>query len=190
MVIANLSSIFLSLGAPSVSSLAFLVQKAAGSSITTQVKLLSFTNMISRLVVGPLADFIAPVPVSYPRLTADSTANSEGPSPNSSRYELGDVDDTEDAPFTGGNPKKSGVYYAFPRRHYVSRIAFLLCACALLLLSFVSFLASNSPVVRSQGASMGILSVGVGVSYGTTFTILCVHIPCVHTLGQCLTSPF
>lgn len=160
---ANLSSIFLSLNSPSASTFTLLVQKAAGSSITTQVQLLSVANMMSRLVIGPLADFIAPVPISYMRPTADE---SEG-SPRGSRYELGGVDE-ERSPLAG--TPKGAVYYAFPRRHYLSRMAFLLCACALLLLAFASFIGAGA-----QGASMGVLSVGVGVAYGTTFTILYVH---------------
>lgn len=171
MVITNLSFIFLSLGSLSISALAPLAPQAAGSSITTQVQLLSFSNTISRLVIGPLADFIAPVPISYMRPTVDLDSRERRPSPGSSRYELGDVNEAESAPLIDDN-SKSLVYYAFPRRHYLSRIAFLLGACTLLLLAFVSFVANNAAGAPPQEASMGILSVGVGASYGTTFTIL------------------
>lgn len=150
-----------------------LIQRAAGTSITTQVQLLSLTNTLSRLVIGPLADFIAPVPVSFLRPTTDAAADDEETSPSDgSRYELEGVDNSEVAPLTSDDYKKERVYYAFPRKHYVSRIAFLLGACTLLLFAFVSFLTSNSHGARAAGESMSLLSVGVGICYGMTFTVL------------------
>ena len=52
MVVSNLGSIVLSLPATSSSTT---------ENVAAQVRLLSFFNTISRLVVGPLADAIAPV---------------------------------------------------------------------------------------------------------------------------------
>lgn len=61
MVISNIGSIVVSL--PSVSPApSLLVPSSTDASVTaTQVRLLSLSNTISRLLVGPLADFVSPV---------------------------------------------------------------------------------------------------------------------------------
>ncbi|TCD60535.1 putative monocarboxylate transporter mch1 [Steccherinum ochraceum] len=113
-VMANLGSIFVSLPAKS------------GADISTQVQLLSASNTLSRLIVGPLADFVSPV-ASY---------------------------------------LHSGIW-SFPRKQHVSRIAFLTGAASVSALTFLWLVLT----VRTQ-AGMWFLSVGVGIVYGTTFTIL------------------
>ncbi|KAH8106737.1 MFS general substrate transporter [Cristinia sonorae] len=113
-VMANLGSIFVSLPAKH------------GADISTQVQLLSASNTLSRLVVGPLADFVSPV-ASY---------------------------------------LHSGVW-SFPRKQHVSRIAFLTCAALLSACTYLLLVLG----IRSQQA-MWPLSIGVGIIYGTTFTIL------------------
>ncbi|KIP08793.1 hypothetical protein PHLGIDRAFT_126758 [Phlebiopsis gigantea 11061_1 CR5-6] len=162
MVIANLSPIFLSLRSSGVPSSMLFAQGVrtltAGSSISTQIQLLSVTNTLARLTIGPLADFMAPVPVSFSR--------------GSGTVAAGSVPADAAANEAPGDPTKpkAGVYYAFPRAHYISRIAFLLGATLLCLTTFALFLMINSST--SKEGSMSLLSVGVGISYGTTFTIL------------------
>jgi len=113
-VMANLGSIFVSLSPKD------------GTSVSTQVQLLSATNTLSRLIVGPLADFVSPV-ASY---------------------------------------LHSGIW-SFPRKQHVSRIAFLTGAALLSTGTFLWLVIH----VRTQEA-MWLLSTGVGIVYGTTFTIL------------------
>ncbi|KAE9399257.1 MFS general substrate transporter [Gymnopus androsaceus JB14] len=66
MIIANVGTIVLSLPATLVQSL------ATEQSASLQVKILSISNTISRLLVGPLADFVSPV-FSYQRLEGFTT---------------------------------------------------------------------------------------------------------------------
>ncbi|KAI0082743.1 MFS general substrate transporter [Panus rudis PR-1116 ss-1] len=57
--------------------------------------------------------------------------------------------------------------WSFPRKHHVSRIVFLLGACVLLAITF----AWLEVGIRTREAIWS-LSLGVGVVYGTTFTVL------------------
>ena len=61
MVISNIGSIVLSL--PSASSPALISSTSSSTAImtSTQVRILSISNTISRLFVGPIADFVSPV---------------------------------------------------------------------------------------------------------------------------------
>lgn len=128
MVITNMGSLFQSLPAGSMPAGVLLTAKAAqGTTISTQVQLLSLTNTMVRLVVGPLADWAAPVPISVER---DDVA----PPPEEHDPEHVVPSHHHILPKT---------YYAFPRTHYVSRIAFLLGAATLLLCTFLAFLSVN-----------------------------------------------
>ncbi|KAI0273667.1 MFS general substrate transporter [Gloeopeniophorella convolvens] len=125
MVISNIGSIVLSLPSSSVSDVgarSFSPEVVT----TTQVRLLSLSNTFSRLLSGPLADFISPV-VSY---------------------------------LPGGVP-------SFPRKHLISRVAFLTGATLLLAMTF----SYQELAIRSPD-DLWILSIGTGAAYGTTFTIL------------------
>lgn len=65
MVISNIGSIIVSL--PPSTSAPSALQIASESSVTaTQVRLLSLSNTASRLLVGPLADFVSPAASSLP----------------------------------------------------------------------------------------------------------------------------
>lgn len=151
MVIANLSSIFMSLRSP---SLALLMQSVrtftVNTSISTQVQLLSLTNTLSRLVVGATADFLAPVPISFNRSAQDADAEPRDTSISDTRYELDGAPGLDDAPAKSN----TGVYYAFPRTHYISRIAFLLGGCLLLLTVFTLFLVINSNAPNAESMSL------------------------------------
>lgn len=57
MVISNIGTIVMALPPSSTGWLSFI----AGSPAAHQVKLLSISNTVSRIVVGPLADFVSPV---------------------------------------------------------------------------------------------------------------------------------
>ncbi|KAI0362273.1 MFS general substrate transporter [Trametes cingulata] len=116
MVVSNLGTIVLSL--PSSSS-------NATANVAAQVRLLSFFNTISRLLIGPLADLLAPV-ASY----------------------------------------LDGVW-AFSRRRRTSRVVFVV-ATALILATTFTWLEVG---VRTQEAIWP-LSVGTGIAYGSTFTVL------------------
>ncbi|KAH9857031.1 MFS general substrate transporter [Lenzites betulinus] len=117
MVISNLGSIVLALPAASAAS--------ASANVATQVRLLSFFNTASRLLIGPLADVLAPV-ASY----------------------------------------LDGVW-AFSRRRHASRVVFVV-ATALVLAATYAWLVL---AVRTQEAVWP-LSVGTGIAYGATFTVL------------------
>lgn len=92
MVISNIGSIVLSLPSSNLSS----SDIPSTISVTAdQVRLLSFANTISRLVVGPLADVVSPV-VSY---------------------------------------VSEGVSY-YPRKHLISRVAFLSGSCLLFIITY------------------------------------------------------
>ena len=122
MVVSNLGTIVLSLppGSPGGNTTA---------NVSSQVRLLSFFNTISRLIVGPLADALAPV---------------------ASRF--------------------NGVW-TFSRKRYTSRVVFMFGTSLLLALTF-GWLELG---VRTQ-ESVWPLSVGTGIAYGSTFTILYVHV--------------
>ncbi|KAI0363478.1 MFS general substrate transporter [Pilatotrama ljubarskyi] len=116
MVVSNLGTIILSL--PSSSSNATV-------NVAAQVRLLSFFNTISRLLIGPLADLLAPVALYL-----------------------------------------DGVW-AFSRRRHTSRVVFIV-ATALILAATFTWLEVG---VRTQEAIWP-LSVGTGIAYGSTFTVL------------------
>ncbi|KAF9483901.1 MFS general substrate transporter [Pholiota conissans] len=123
MVISNIGTISESLpAAPYHSTLA----STSSSSAALQVKLLSIANTISRIVVGPLADFVSPIASFLP----------------------------------------SGVR-TFPRKHVISRFSFLAGAASLLSLTFI-WLAVG---VHNQ-AQLWALSIGTGLSYSATFTVI------------------
>ncbi|PIL24136.1 hypothetical protein GSI_13888 [Ganoderma sinense ZZ0214-1] len=118
MVVSNLGTIVLSLPPSSPGG-------NTTTNVSSQVRLLSFFNTISRLIVGPVADALAPV---------------------ASRLD--------------------GVW-AFSRKRYTSRVVFMLGTSLLLALTF-GWLELG---VRTQ-ESVWPLSVGTGIAYGSTFTIL------------------
>ena len=144
MVISNIGTIVLSLPA-SPSSSELKVLDIPSTATSTQVRILSLSNTISRLLVGPVADFVSPV--------ASYLANGE-------RH--------------------------YPRKHRVSRIAFLAGSTILLASTFLWMEVG----VRSQAALWAVRyvlcchwlsaeqrpysydSIGAGISYGVTFTIL------------------
>ncbi|OJT14597.1 hypothetical protein TRAPUB_8843 [Trametes pubescens] len=117
MVVSNLGTIVLSLPSAGGSN--------ASANVATQVRLLSFFNTLSRLLMGPLADVLAPV-ASY----------------------------------------LDGVW-AFSRKRHASRVLFVVGA-ALVLAATFAWLELG---VRTQEAIWP-LSVGTGIAYGTTFTVL------------------
>jgi hypothetical protein len=94
MVISNIGTIILSLPSSSSTS-AMAAIPATDISNSTQVRLLSIANTCSRLLVGPLADFMSPVASYLP----------------------------------------SGIR-CFPRKHHVSRVAFLSAATFILAVTF------------------------------------------------------
>jgi len=65
MVISNIGTIVLSLYPEAVSGVRFL-SSSAESVTATQVRLLSISNTLSRLISGPLADFICPLTSHIP----------------------------------------------------------------------------------------------------------------------------
>lgn len=152
MVIANLSSIFLSLRTPSVQSITFLLHSAetfaAGTTISRQVQVLSLSNTLARLAIGPLVDLVAPVPVAFHR---SSETTQPGPQYTSSI----DTQDESDEEHNNIPLKtKADVYFAFPRTHYISRVAFLLGSCLLLLTTFTLFLVINSSSQNAESMTV------------------------------------
>jgi len=61
MVLGNIGTIVL--GVPETRDGIYSLPKAGGA---TQVRLLSLSNTIARLLCGPLADYLAPVPLAHP----------------------------------------------------------------------------------------------------------------------------
>ncbi|KAJ7940748.1 MFS general substrate transporter [Mycena leptocephala] len=117
MVLSNVGSIVLSL--PSASVTAYSGSSGAAA---LQVKALAISNTVTRLLTGPIADFVSPVVISEP------------PS---------------------------------PRKHYISRAVFLVVPAVVLALTSLWM----EVAVRSQ-ADLWVLSVGTGMAYGATFTVL------------------
>ncbi|KAJ7685074.1 MFS general substrate transporter [Mycena polygramma] len=117
MIISNVGTIVLSL--PPASSSVFSGSSGAAA---FQVKVLAITNTVTRLLIGPIADYVSPM--------------TSGPLPTH-------------------------------RKHYISRAVFLAGPAAVLALSFLWM----EVVVRSQ-ADIWVLSVGTGIAYGATFTVL------------------
>ncbi|KAF7978143.1 hypothetical protein HWV62_17468 [Athelia sp. TMB] len=127
MVMSNIGTIVLSLPPYPVSSGAGALRiPSADISTATQVRLLSLANTVTRLLVGPVADYTSPV-ASY---------------------------------LTNGEA-------FYPRRHFVSRVAFLAGAATLYAFTCLWMAAG----VYTQGA-LWALSVGTGITYGITFTLL------------------
>ncbi|KAJ7905378.1 MFS general substrate transporter [Mycena olivaceomarginata] len=118
MIISNVGSIVLSL--PSATA---TVLSGSSGAAALQVKTLAISNTVTRLLVGPIADFVSPTVAS-------------GLLPSS-------------------------------RRQYISRAVFLLGPAVVLGLTFLWM----DVFVRSQ-ADVWVLSVGTGIAYGGTFTIL------------------
>ncbi|KAI0035708.1 MFS general substrate transporter [Vararia minispora EC-137] len=125
MVISNIGSITLSL--PSVRTAGFVaLDRETDIATSTQVRVISLSNTVARLVSGPLADFISPIASYLP----------------------------------------SGVR-SYPRKHWISRMAFTVGAGVLCVLGFLSL----EIAIRSQ-ASLWWLSVCTGTAYGVMFTVL------------------
>ncbi|KIK97495.1 hypothetical protein PAXRUDRAFT_824888 [Paxillus rubicundulus Ve08.2h10] len=125
MIISNIGTIVLSL--PRQTSAISLTEPPSTSHTTaTQVRAFSITNTLSRLLVGPLADIISPMPSG----AQDGTHRSV-------------------------------------RKHFISRTAFLTLSAAVLACSCAWMVVG----VREQRSILA-LSVGVGVTYGCTFTVL------------------
>ena len=62
MIISNIGSIVLSLPSQTYIIPAFVDNPSTVLMTTTQVRVLSLANTLSRLLVGPLADIVSPVP--------------------------------------------------------------------------------------------------------------------------------
>ncbi|TFK42691.1 major facilitator superfamily domain-containing protein [Crucibulum laeve] len=124
MIISNIGTIVLSL--PSALSGPQSGRITTDASTAHQVRLLSISNTISRIAVGPLADFVSPV----------------------------------------ASCSLAGVK-AYPRKHRISRIAFLFFPAFLLALTFLWM----EYGVTSQ-ANVWALSVGTGLGYSAIFTVL------------------
>ena len=103
MVISNIGTIVLSLQSSSTDIIT--LDSSTDAATSTQVRILSIANTVSRLLAGPLADFVSPVALSL----------------------------------------SSGLR-SFPRKHFVSRVAFLSGATMLLGVSF----ALLETVIRSR----------------------------------------
>ncbi|KAJ7109263.1 major facilitator superfamily domain-containing protein [Mycena epipterygia] len=121
MIISNIGTIVMSL--PSAS--ATVLSGSSGAAASAQVKTLAISNTATRIVIGPIADFISPILASVPH---------DGFS---------------------------------PRKHHISRAAFLVGAAVVLAFAFFWM----ELAVRSQ-ADVWVLSVSTGIAYGTTFTVL------------------
>ncbi|KAG9226412.1 hypothetical protein CCMSSC00406_0003291 [Pleurotus cornucopiae] len=121
MIISNIGTIVLSLSKSTVHS-----QESMEAIASQQVRLISFSNTASRIVVGPLADFISPVASHLP----------------------------------------SGLR-ALPSHHFISRVAFISVPTALLVISSLVMI-----FTIDEPQKIWILSAGIGMSYGTIFTLL------------------
>ncbi|KAI0797721.1 major facilitator superfamily domain-containing protein [Abortiporus biennis] len=121
MVMANLGSIFLSLPSSSSSN----SSPPSLIDVSTQVQVLSASNTLSRLLIGPVADFLSPVAAYL----------------------------------------QNGIW-SFPRKQHISRMVFLTGAAMLLAMTFFW---SEVGIKTREG--MWVMSVGVGVAYGATFTV-------------------
>ncbi|KAJ7489823.1 MFS general substrate transporter [Mycena galericulata] len=119
MVISNVGTIVLSLPSATVSS------GSADAAASAQVKTLAISNTATRLLIGPIADFLSPIVTSAPHVGLS------------------------------------------PRKHFISRAAFLVVAAAVLAFTFIWMEVG----VRTQ-TDVWVLSVGTGIAYGATFTVL------------------
>ncbi|TDL27362.1 MFS general substrate transporter [Rickenella mellea] len=125
MVISNIGTIVLSLPSKPDRNITSIVPPIAAVT-SLQVRLLSISNTVSRLLVGPLADFVSPVALYLPCGTLH-----------------------------------------YPRKHRISRIAFLSASSLMLLVTF----AWMDFTIRTQ-QGLWALSLGTGIAYGAIFTIL------------------
>ncbi|KAJ7740720.1 MFS general substrate transporter [Mycena maculata] len=116
MVISNVGTIVLSLPSRTIFS------GSSGGAASAQVKILAISNTVTRLFVGPIADFVSPIVASVSHAQ---------------------------------------------RKHFISRAAFLVGAAVVLASGFLWMELG----VRSQ-ADIWVLSVGTGIAYGATFTVL------------------
>ncbi|KAI0314268.1 MFS general substrate transporter [Amylostereum chailletii] len=126
MIISNIGTIVLSLPASNDAAGARVMDTATDVATSTQVRLISVANTLSRLVSGPLADYISPIASYLP----------------------------------------SGVR-SYPRKHIVSRVAFLTGSTLLLAAVFTCL---ELGIKTQKG--LWLLSVTTGTAYGITFTIL------------------
>ena len=143
MIISNIGTIVLSLN----SELASGVPSSAAAATVTQVRFISISNTLSRIVIGPLADLISPV-----------TSRASGElSPPPQRYRISKVALLSFIPLLLAG---TFIYLELAIRNsddlWILRYAGLLSA--LLCRWFTCYL----------------YSVVTGTAYGITFTILCV----------------
>ncbi len=143
MVISNVGTIVTSLPPSSSASLASIPSAAIATS--TQVRLLSLANTVSRLLVGPIADFISPIAshlpggtLHYPRKHIISRMS-----------------------FLSGSAILLFLTFGWMGFGISSQQE-------LWLLRYVFF-------VESVQVSHTSLSFGTGIAYGTVFTVLCVY---------------
>jgi hypothetical protein len=122
MVISNIGTIVLSLPASSLSPSGTKVLDVPSTDLatSTQVRIISLSNTISRLLVGPIADFVSPI-ASY--------------LPNGDR--------------------------SYPRKHRVSRIAFLVVSTILLAGTYLWMEVG----IRSQAALWALRYVRLPIEY-------------------------
>ncbi|KAF8120805.1 MFS general substrate transporter [Boletus edulis] len=126
MIISNIGTIVLSLPSPISTNSAFVNTSSIVSMTATQVRVLSISNTLSRLVVGPLADIVSPVPSR----TIDGNRGTL-------------------------------------REHHISRIAFMTFSTATLACTYAWMVIG----VKEQ-VGIWALTIGAGIAYGCTFTIL------------------
>ncbi|KAJ6596781.1 major facilitator superfamily domain-containing protein [Mycena vulgaris] len=119
MVMSNVGTIVLSLPSASTTLLG-----SSGAGASAQVKTLAISNTITRLLTGPIADFVSPIVASVPHVASS-------------------------------------------KKHYISRAAFLTGAASVLAFTFLWM----EVAVRTQ-KDLWVLSVGTGIAYGATFTVL------------------
>lgn len=141
MIISNIGTIVFSLYHESMSGIASL-SSSIETVTTTQVRLLSISNTLSRLISGSLADFMSPL-----------TSRIPGDTPPSRKYRISRV-----ALLSGTSLLLAGAFVYLelairtPDDLWILRYA-ALGLCVYILLNDLS-------------------SVATGVAYGTTFTIL------------------
>jgi hypothetical protein len=149
MIISNIGTIVLSLNSERSSSIG--VPSSAVAATATQVRLISVSNTLSRIVSGPLADLISPV---------NSRASGELLSPPP-RYRISKVALLSFIPLLlAGTFLYMELAVRTPGDLWILRYAALLSAllCRWFICYFICYLSS----------------VNTGAAYGITFTILCV----------------
>ena len=146
MIISNIGTIVLSLNSERTSSIGD--PSSAAAATATQVRLISVSNTLSRVISGPLADLISPV-----------TSRASGElSSSPQRYRISRVALLSLIPLLlAGTFLYLELAIRAPSDLWILRYAVLLLA--LLCCWFICYL----------------LSVNTGAAYGITFTILCVN---------------